>query len=106
MKIYQLHEYGGEYEDHYDYIIGSYLRKKRAEEEKTKAEAKEKELREHHKRCNSCPFIETQTNLLNSFPNYCSEARLEETECGIDCENFYLKWDESIFKIEIVEVEE
>lgn len=43
MKIYQLHEYGGEWEDRYDYIIGSYLRKERAEEEKVKAEKMEKE---------------------------------------------------------------
>ena len=36
MKIYQLHEYSGEYEDFSDRIIGSYLRKERAEEEKAK----------------------------------------------------------------------
>jgi Na+/melibiose symporter-like transporter len=41
MKIYQLHKYGGEWEDAYDYIIGTYWLKKRAEEEKSKAEAKE-----------------------------------------------------------------
>ena len=36
MKIYQLHKFGGEWEDSYDYIIGSYLRKERAEEETMK----------------------------------------------------------------------
>ena len=38
MKIYQLHKYGGEFEEAYDYIIGSYFRKERAEEEKMKVE--------------------------------------------------------------------
>ena len=57
MKIYQLHEYGGEWEDSYDYIIGSYLRKERAEEEKIKAEVKDNKLVEHSNRCWACPFI-------------------------------------------------
>ena len=35
MTIYQLHEYSGEWEDYRDRIIGSYLRKERAEEEKS-----------------------------------------------------------------------
>ena len=43
MKIYQLHERGGEWEDYYDYIRGSFLRKERAIEEKIKAEVKQKE---------------------------------------------------------------
>ena len=30
MKIYQLHEYGGQWEDSFDYIIDSYLKKERA----------------------------------------------------------------------------
>ena len=41
MKIYQLHKHGGEWEDYRDVIIGSYLRKERAEEEKLKAEKEE-----------------------------------------------------------------
>ena len=31
MKIYQVHKYSGEYEDYRDQIIGSYLRRERAE---------------------------------------------------------------------------
>lgn len=42
MIVYQLHKCGGEWEDSFDYIIGSYLRKERAEEEKIKAETEEK----------------------------------------------------------------
>lgn len=111
MKIYQLHECGGEWEDRYDIIIGSYLRKERAEEEKSKAEAKEIELIKHSKRCNACPFLEEESFLsldkLNSlYPDYCEKMRLEESCYGIGCENFYIKWDESYFKIVEVEVEE
>lgn len=111
MKIYQLHECSGEWEDYHDYIIGSYLRKERAEEEKAKRESKEKELIEQSGKCFNCPFAEEDNENLNSllseYPDYCTKANLEETEYGIiDCKNYYSHWDDSIFKIEEVEVEE
>ena len=33
MKIYQIHDYGGEWEDRFDYIVGSYLSKEKADAE-------------------------------------------------------------------------
>lgn len=117
MKIYQIHSYSGEWEDFRDYIIGSYLRKERAEEEMAKLEAKEKELIEHSKKCCHCPFLEasfiSSEDLLSKHPDYCSDAKLkkvsydEEDMCyEIDCENYYIKWDDATFKIKEVEVEE
>lgn len=111
MKIYQLHEYSGEWEDYRDRIIGSYLRKERAEEEKAKAEAEEELLLEHGKRCNNCPLLDdyswlTIENLIAKYPNYCTESKLEETDYGINCQNYYSHWDKSTFKIVEVEVEE
>ena len=110
MRIYQLHKYGGEWEDSFDIIIGSYLRKERAEEEKAKAEAEEDRLIERSKKCNNCPFIEypcgNLNNLLLKYPDYCSEAKLEGDEMGIYCENYYSNWDEATFEIEEIEVEE
>ena len=109
MTIYQLHKYSDNIDRFRDYIIGSYLRKERAEEEKAKAEAKEKDLREHGKRCINCPFIEFEPSglqeLLAEYPDYCSEAKLEETEYGIKCDNYYIHW-KNAFKIEELEVEE
>lgn len=110
MKIYQLHEYGGEWEDSFDYIIGSYLRKERAEEEKVKAEAKENELAERGRKCNRCPFLEhlyaNLDDLIAKHSHYCSEVKLKDDEWGITCENYYSHWDESSFEIKEVEVEE
>lgn len=111
MKIYQLHKYGGEWEDAYDYIVGSYLRKERAEEERVKAETKEKELAFRGKKCNNCPFIEQSfedlDDLLSEYPNYCNESKLiDEGAWGMDCENYYSHRNESTFKIKEVEVEE
>lgn len=110
MKIYQLHEYSGEYEDYRDRIIGSYFLRIRAEEEKAKAEAREKELSERGRKCNRCPFLKhfhaKIDDLIVKYSHYCSEAKLEEGEWGIDCENYCSHWDEATFEIQEVEVEE
>ena len=110
MKIYQLHEYNSEWEIFTDYIIGSYLRKERAEEEKAKAELEEKELIEYGKRCSECPFIEEGYNDLESLLiehyDYCDKAKLINGDYGIDCKNYYSHWEERTFEIKEVEVEE
>ena len=110
MKIYQLHEYKGEWEDFSDYIIGSYLRKERAEEEKAKAEAEENESREQSKKCYYCPFLDEDCSIIDKllleYSDYCSQADLIETDYGIDCLNSYSYWDEATFDIKEVEVEE
>ena len=111
MKIYQLHEYCGEWEDFRDYIRGSYLRKERAVEEKIKAEAKEKELTKKSKKCNNCPALDAYPfssfdSLFDKYCDYCSEMELEETEDGINCKNYHSMWNISDFKIKEVEVEE
>ena len=111
MKIYQLHKYGGQWEDSYDHIIGSYLRKERAEEEKSKAEANEKELMERADKCENCPLLveawDNMNDLLSKYSDYCDVMKLEESSYGIDCENYYSHWDNNVtFEIKEVEVEE
>ena len=47
-------------------------------------------------------------DLLLKHNDYCSEKELEDlgVSYGIKCKNYYLKWFDSTFKIEEVEVEE
>lgn len=111
MKIYQLHEYSGEWDDYRDRIIGSYLRKERAEEEKIKAEIKEKELQERADKCYYCPFLKAYPfasidDLSSRNSDYCSERDLEETDYGLNCKNDFVYWDDCTFDIKEVEVEE
>ena len=110
MKIYQLHEYYGEWEDFRDYIRGSYLRKERAEEAKIKAEAENKELVAKSRKCSRCPFIADDDFelgvLLLAYSDYCSEVALEDTPYGTNCKNYCCVWEESDFEIIEVEVEE
>ena len=96
MKIYQLHEYSGEWEDFRDYI---------------RAEAKENELANKSQKCNHCPALDAYPfasfdSLFDKYCDYCSEMDLEETDYGLNCNNYYSKWDKSTFKIKEVEVEE
>jgi hypothetical protein len=110
MVIYQLHECGGEWEDYYDHIIGSYLRKERAEEEKAKAEAKEKVKVEKGNKCKRCPFMDVDFEdfgkTLLKHPDYCNKSNLVyKGSLGVSCKKYYFHWDESSFKIEEVEVE-
>ena len=108
MKIYQLHRYSGEWEDYRDRIIGSYLRKERAEEEKAKAEAEERKLKEQSNKCYDCPYLYDSYLTNDELLSYCSMAKLEKNEYNddIDCRNYMTHWDDNYFKIEEVEVEE
>lgn len=111
MTIYQLHEYSGEWEDFRDYIIGSYLKRERAEEEKIKVEAKEKELIEHYEKCSNCPYWNEDFNDVNALrsacSDYCSEADFDEhSNDVVYCKNYFIHHDEAHFEIKEVEVEE
>ena len=108
MIIYQLHKTGGQWEDYYDYIIGSYLRKERAEEEKDKVEIEERELIEQSKKCYKCPYLYDAFISNDELLSYCPNAKLEKNEFDndVDCQNYYVTWDEATFEIKEVEVEE
>lgn len=114
MKIYQLHECGGEYEYYYNRVIGYYLKLERAEEEKFKAEIKENMRKEYSEKCKRCLFVnhppfDNISDLLAKYPDYCTEAKLTKTNYGtIDCENFYLVYgiNGCRYYVEEVEVEE
>lgn len=108
MKIYQLHMYSGEYEDSYDHIVGSYLKRERAEEEKKRREATENKLFKIWQRCERCPFIGEDfiKPLLAKYPDYCANHKLYEDEYGIDCDNRCYYHAREYFEIKEVEVEE
>ena len=110
MKIYQIHETGGQWEDYFDCIVGTYLHKDRAESEKIKLEQKEKTRQERYKKCNNCPILDDdlQADTLeyaqHTCRNYCSNAQILEDKFGYDCENYEGSWHESSFRIDEIEV--
>lgn len=84
FKIYQIHEQGGEYEDSYDYIVGSYLYRERAERELKKLNAASDANYADYKKCFNCPA---------QFG--CSMDKVDEVR--ETCENFATENDEESF---------
>ena len=81
MIIYQLHEYGGEYEDSFDRIVGSFTSKKRAEEEKRIREEKEVSEIALSEKCVACPLFSAWEAPEKTFE--CLEKMCKE-----HCEHF------------------
>lgn len=119
-KIYQIHEYGGQWEDAYDYIVSSYFSENKAITEKERLEKEEEDRR----KCNSCPLYFCEDNCDNNCKK-CGKRRVEkariycsryepfdaskhssEEYCSSDkCIN-YDYGEESFFRIEEVEISE
>ena len=105
FKIYQIHEYGGQWEDRYDYIRASYLSKEKAEAEKERMEAEENHIRELSEKCHSCPLnIYTEENIC--IEEYCDEYKPYKYDDDDEefCENDAWNYEYSYFEIEEVEV--
>lgn len=113
MKIYQIHEYGGFWEDAYDCIIASYLSEEKAIVRKEELEIEQGKM----PKCNECPlyFCPTDCNLdceteeckkigLNFVKENCPDYEQDEyreDKCANYCSNIF---DDSFYRIEEVEV--
>lgn len=111
MKIYQIHEYGGCWEDSYDFMVASYLSEEKAITRKKQLEDEEKEAI----KCNSCPLYfcpnecdgklcgtdKCSEYVIGLVKNYCKGY---ESDGNGKCQNYHFKYDESFFKIEEVEI--
>jgi hypothetical protein len=109
MKIYQLHKHGGEWEDYRDVIIGSYLRKERAEEEKLKAEKEEEINRARAKQCYECPYnckITDNVVMADLMRKHCDHSDISFEDDEIYCKAHCYRWRDYRFYIEEVNVEE
>lgn len=117
MKIYQIHEYSGSYEDAQDYIAFSYLDSAKAQTKKDELEAQEL----IDKMCDSCPldycFEDCNNDCKNCTDNiriirakaYCNKCDINEYnmkngEKCIECKNHSRHYDDASFVIKEVEV--
>lgn len=120
MKIYQLHEYSGEFDSYNDHLVGTYALKLRAELEMEKLIERNNQA----SKCNNCPIIYCPDDCqLDCDDNErCDKYRIEEATklcdrflpstrtCSFDddsdtltCEN-YSYWYEYEYKVKEVEV--
>ena len=109
MKIYQIHDRFGEWEDYRDRILASYLHKEKAEEELEKLRENERELVRRAMDCAGCPLFDWLT--LEEFREYTKDGLLTcpHFEKAVDdgevtCRNVYTHWDDHDYEIEEVEV--
>jgi hypothetical protein len=116
MKIYQIHEYSGEWEDYRDYIVSSYLSKEKAEEEMERLIEKANE----NKRCKSCPLYfcsadcdldcecgsdECEEYKAEEIKKYCDNYKIYKDEVGeYACSNYIFRLYDCYYDIKEVEV--
>lgn len=115
MKIYQIHEYGGEYEDSFDFIVMSFIHEERAVAEK---ERLEREAAEAIK-CSLCPLhCDESFSKAELTKNYeqmiakriikakelCEHYELEDEDAPLSCSNYYTPLYDTFYRIEEVNV--
>ena len=114
FKIYQIHEMSGEYEDYRDTIIGSYLRKEKAEEVIKTLQDEEEERRARALKCQNCPVHDYDCNNYLVISEYCKDfddvyERGDDEEERLFCKNEYCSYpayDNMYYEMQEVEVEE
>lgn len=111
IKIYQLHESGGSYEDYYNIILASYLHKSKAQEHLNKLNKDKRIIEEEVNKCCNCPINHLTKRKYNKnkdiINNYCDKADIQFDDNYVDCGNIleypYL-WDEPYYQIKEVDV--
>ena len=110
MKIYQIHGFGGQWEDYYDYIVGTYLHKDRAESEMKKLVDTEEVRQKRYEKCQACPIGDLNLNadtleaMEHACSTYCSCSQVKEDLYGFFCENEESYYDTTTYKIKEIEV--
>lgn len=85
--------------------MASYLDYTKAIVEKERLVKEELNLRVQGEKCAECSYISGQSirEVADWSLDYCREASLEDTEYGVECNNYFSYWDDATF--EIVEVD-
>lgn len=96
MKIYQVHEYSGSYEDFFDYIIGSFIHRENAEDLVMTKEAEQFGNRRRAKRCYKC--------ISHNYKPKKSCYKPDKSDYGEDCDNYYQCYDDYRYDIKEVEI--
>lgn len=109
MKVYQIHEIGGQYENYYNDIVGSYECPNRMQQELERLIKNEQHLFEHGEKCAHCPITngcKDMTEAFSAVKDYCSEHNLKEYNGHIYCNNYLIVSDRLTYKADVIEVEE
>lgn len=106
MKIHQIHETGGEWEDSYDNIVSSHLNARKAEVECQKLRVEENKRIERARKCNDCPLYrdawsEPQEQTIKMTKRYCQYYEYDGEKY---CANWESDMEERHFDVREVKV--
>lgn len=114
MKIYQIHEYGGYWEDRFDCIVSSYLSEEKAIIEKERLEKEQEDFIKQSEKCYECPLYNRSRN-INDVGKYCDDYEVfeegvhdpDEYDESDLCVNHVIHssyWYDAYYRIDEVEV--
>ena len=110
FKIYQIHETGGEYDEFFDNIVGSYLHRERAEQELKKLNAASDANYADYQKCLSCPAqFGCSIDEIDEVRETCGDFATEDDEESfvVFCRNAVCSYEDNIrYTIEEVDVDE
>lgn len=115
MKIYQIHEYGGFWEDAFDFIISSYVSEEKAKNELKRLTKEEECWRNMSTKCSRCPlwsYNGEQKDAEKKAKLYCDKYEPFDVDKHYQnegyesekCINLHLARENSSYRIEEVEV--
>lgn len=110
FKIYQIHETGGEYEDYFDNIVGSYIHKERSERELERFNNELNERHMYYQKCSDCPaqfgcLSDEIDEIRESCDHFSAEG--DDESLIVFCKNAVYSYDESVrYEIEEADVDD
>ena len=109
FKIYQIHEKGGGCEDNFDYIVGSYLHKEKAERELEKLNEALNGQYMYYQKCSKCPAqFGCSESEIDKIKENCDHFSTEnDGSLVVFCKNTVYSYDESVrYEVEEVDVDD
>lgn len=109
FAIYQIHKQGGEYEDCFDYIVGSYLHKEKAERELEKLNEALNGQYMYYQKCSNCPAqFGCSESEIDKIKENCDCFASEDYESFIwFCKNAVDSYDKSVrYEVEEIDVDD
>lgn len=111
MTIYQIHEYSDGWDNTQDYIVGSYLHKKKAKAALVDFEKAAEVAHKESLQCQKCAIWKqdnddiTEKEIAEQCSDLCDRFDKEDTDDGsFDCRNWAPYYGRRVYRIEEVEV--
>lgn len=99
--IYQVHEFGGSFDDCYDEIVGTFYSEDAATAEANRLNLQARNTSIMYNRCSHCPLLDHDYNekLLEDLKSYCKDAEVETVAGYHICKNEITMFEPTSYKV-------